>query len=62
MTKLTYLVGKEEITTYPEAIARANQLGVKPVPKYTQVAENPPVSAEYRAKRVSAIKAEKRGK
>jgi hypothetical protein len=37
MTKLTYLVGNQEIASYQEAIRKGQTLGVRPLPKYTKM-------------------------
>lgn len=39
MTKLTYTVGNEEITTYEAAKQRAAETGLPAVPKYTPIVE-----------------------
>ena len=39
MTKLTYTVGNEEITTYEAAKQRSAETGLPAVPKYTPIVE-----------------------
>lgn len=39
MTKLTYMVGTEEITTYGKAQQRSAETGLPAIPKYTPIVE-----------------------
>jgi hypothetical protein len=37
MTKLTYVVGNKEVSSYQEAINLGKALGISPQPKYTKL-------------------------
>lgn len=57
MTRLTYLVGGEEIASYVKAVARSKELGARIIRRYEPVKDKCNVSAQLRNERVNAIKA-----
>lgn len=59
MTKLTYTVGNEEITTYEAAKQRSAETGKPMIPKYTPIVEQGKVDPKRLAK-IQAVFAKRR--
>lgn len=59
MTKLTYTVGNEEITTYEAAKQRSAETGQPMIPKYTPIVEQSKTDPKRLAK-IQAVFAKRR--
>lgn len=59
MTRLTYMIGNEEIATYAEAKKRSAETGLPAIPKYTPIIEQAKVNPE-RLEKIRKYFAERR--